>query len=205
MYSEGVTEVAKLAECPESHIRVKDARPGSIILHLEFLPSKTCCAEMAAARYIENITALTCTSEKDLESSIVGNLGLLPLETSRLMPLETLQNLGQVGAIEEFALPPKTLDDGEELKIWQHGNDKTTSPAPSFVCSARERRGWCTKSRPTSLPTGSRALLSVRNSALLLVKYSSCFGSTLHIRKQAATCRVFHIATCYGSTRYDVY
>ena len=133
MYSEGVTEVAKLAECPESHIRVKDARPGSIILHLEFLPSKTCCAEMAAARYIENITALTCTSEKDLESSIVGNLGLLPLETSRLMPLETLQILGQMGAIEEFAFPPKALDDGEELQIWQHGSDKAVTITCTIV------------------------------------------------------------------------
>ena len=125
MYSEGVTEVAKLAEFPEGNIRVKDARPGSIILHLELLPSKTCCAETAAARYIDNITALACTSEKDLESSVVGNLGLLPLETSRLVPLETLQILGQVGAIEEFAPLPKTLDDGAELKIWQYGNDKT--------------------------------------------------------------------------------
>jgi hypothetical protein len=125
MYSEGVTEVAKLAECPEGHIKVKDARPGSMILHVEFLPSKTCCAETAAARYIENITALASTSGKDLDSSVVGKLGLLPLETSHLMPLETLQILGQVGAIEEFAFPPKTLDDGEELKIWHHGNDKT--------------------------------------------------------------------------------
>jgi hypothetical protein len=50
---------------------------------------------------------------------------LLPLEISRLMPLETLQILGQVGAIEEFAPLPKTLDDGAELKIWQYGNDKT--------------------------------------------------------------------------------
>jgi hypothetical protein len=133
MYSEGVTEVAKLAECPEGHIRVKDATPGSIILHVEFVPSKTCCAETAAARYIENITALTCTSQKDLESSVVGNLGLLPLEISRLMPLETLQILGQVGAIEAFALPPKVLDDGEELKIWQHGNDKAITC--TIVCT----------------------------------------------------------------------
>jgi hypothetical protein len=133
MYSEGVTEVAKLAECSEGHIRVKDARPGSIVLHVEFLPSKTCCAETAAARYIENITALTCASEKDLESSVVGNLGLLPLETSRLMPLETLQILGQMGAIEEFAFPPKALDDGEELQIWQHGSDKAVTITCTIV------------------------------------------------------------------------
>jgi serine/threonine protein kinase len=115
LHEAAAEEASKLAECDKRQVRIQDdaAGEGNIVVRLEFLPSASCCAETAAAKYTEKITAMAC------KVTSINN-------SMRLLPKETLEVLGETGAIEAFASLPQKKADGEEVTIFQC-DDKTIS------------------------------------------------------------------------------
>jgi pentatricopeptide repeat protein len=116
-----------LADCPKAHLRQTSFDPGCIMLHFEVLPSVHYNAEEAAAKYITKITAMASEPSPAID----------PLN---LMPKETLQVLGETGALDTFAPLPAQKEVGDEEVIWQHADQKISCTVVRYL--GKGAQGW---------------------------------------------------------------